>query len=65
MVVCKECLLRYVNPRINRQMLEDGYVETYYPPDKVERIHTDNMEWLQMTERLTELEKQHRHKGDS
>ena len=62
-VVCKRCLLRYVNPRINRQVLENGYVETYYPPDKVERIHTDNMEWLQMTERLTELEKQHQHKG--
>jgi len=62
-VVCKRCQLRYVNPRINRQMLEDEYVETYYPPDKVERIHTDNMEWLQMAERLTELEKQHQRKG--
>ena len=62
-VVCKRCRLRYVNPRINRQTLEDGYTETYYPPDKVERIHTDSMEWLQMTERLTELEKQHQDKG--
>ena len=62
-VLCKRCQLRYVNPRINRQTLEDGYIETYYPPDKVERIHTDSMEWLQMEERLTELEKQHRRKG--
>ncbi len=62
-VVCKQCQLRYVNPRINRQTLEDGYIETYYPPDKVERIHTDNMEWLQMEERLSELEKHHQGKG--
>ena len=62
-VVCKRCRLRYVNPRINRQTLEDGYIETYYPPDKVERIHTDNMEWLQMEERLSELEKHHQRKG--
>ena len=62
-VVCKRCRLRYVNPRINRQTLEAAYTETYYPPDKVERIRTDSMEWLQMTERLTELEKQHRSKG--
>lgn len=62
-VVCQRCRLRYVNPRINRQTLEDGYTETYYPPDKVERIRTDSMEWLQMTERLTELEKQHQDKG--
>lgn len=63
MVVCKRCRLRYVNPRINRQTLEEGYVETYYPEDKVERIHTDRMEWLQMTERLAELEKQRQDKG--
>ena len=63
MVVCKRCRLRYVNPRINRHTLEKGYVETYYPEDKVERIHTDSMEWLQMTERLAELEKQHQDKG--
>ena len=62
-VACKQCRLRYVNPRVSRQTLEEGYVETYYPPDKMERIHTDSMEWLQMTERLTELEKRHRDKG--
>ena len=62
-VTCKQCQLRYVNPRVSRQTLEKGYVETYYPPDKMERIHTDGMEWLQMTERLTELEKQCRDKG--
>ena len=62
-VACKRCRLRYVNPRVNRQTLEAGYAETYYPPDKVERIRTDGMEWLQMTERLTELEKQHQGKG--
>lgn len=62
-VTCKQCKLRYVNPRINRQTLEEGYIETYYPPDKVERIHTDDMEWLQMSERLTELECQHQGKG--
>ena len=62
-VTCKQCRLRYVNPRVNRETLEEGYVETYYPPDKVERIHTDSMEWLQMTERLTELEKQLQVKG--
>ena len=55
-VVCQRCQLRYVT-------LEDGYIETYYPPDKVERIHTDNMEWLQMQERLTELEKRCQGKG--
>ena len=62
-VICKQCRLRYVNPRTSRQTLETEYIEDYYPPDKVERIHTDNMEWLQMTERLTELEMQHRSKG--
>lgn len=62
-VVCQRCQLRYVNPRINRETLEDGYVETYYPPDKVERIHTDSMEWLQMQERLSELEKRCQGKG--
>ena len=62
-VICNRCRLRYVNPRVNRQTLEAAYTETYYPPDKVERIQTDNMEWLQMTERLTELEKQCRTKG--
>ena len=62
-VICKRCRLRYVNPRVNRETLEAAYIETYYPPDKVERIRTDNMEWLQMTERLTELEKQHRSRG--
>ncbi len=62
-VACKRCRLRYVNPRVDRQTLEVGYTETYYPPDKVERIRTDSMEWLQMSERLTELEKQHQGKG--
>ena len=62
-VTCKRCRLRYVNPRVSQQTLEEGYVETYYPPDKVERIHTDSMEWLQMTERLTELEKHCEDKG--
>ena len=62
-VTCKQCRLRYVNPRLSQQALEKGYVETYYPADKVERIHTDSMEWLQMTERLTELEQQRRGKG--
>ena len=62
-VICKQCRLRYVNPRVDRQTLETAYTETYYPPDKVERIHTGSMEWLQMTERLTELEKHHPSKG--
>ena len=62
-VACKTCRLRYVNPRVDRQTLEEGYSEAYYPPDKVERIRTDSMEWLQMSERLTELEKQHHGKG--
>ena len=62
-VTCKQCRLRYVNPRVDRQTLEEGYSEAYYPPDKVERIRTDSMEWLQMSERLTELEKQHHGKG--
>lgn len=62
-VACKQCKLRYVNPRINRQSLEDSYSETYYPKEKVERIHTNNMEWLQMSERLTELEQHHKAKG--
>ena len=62
-VACKQCQLRYVNPRVSRQTLEKDYVETYYPLDKMERIHTDNMEWLQMTERLTELEVHCQDKG--
>lgn len=62
-VVCKQCRLRYVNPRVSHQTLETGYVEAYYPPDKVERIRTDSMEWLQMAERLAELEKQCQGKG--
>ena len=39
------------------------YIETYYAKDKVERINTDDMEWLQMSERLTELEKYPSDKG--
>ena len=62
-VTCKRCRLRYVNPRVSQQALAKDYVETYYPPDKVERIHTDSMEWLQMAERLTELEKRCQGKG--
>lgn len=62
-VACKRCRLRYVNPRISRQTLEEDYIETYYPPDKVDRIHKDSMEWLQMAERLAELEKRHPSKG--
>ena len=62
-VICKRCGLRYVNPRVSRRTLEEEYIETYYPKDKVERINTDNMEWLQMSERLTELEKRHLDKG--
>ncbi len=61
--ICQKCRLRYVNPRIDHQSLEEGYVETYYPEEKVERIHTDSMEWLQMSERLSELEKLHGSKG--
>ena len=62
-VICKRCRLRYVNPRVSRQTLEEEYIETYYPKDKVERINTDDMEWLQMSERLAELEKRHQDKG--
>ena len=62
-VACKQCRLRYVNPRIEQQVLEEGYVETYYPQEKVERINTDSMEWLQMAERLSELDMQHKGKG--
>ncbi len=62
-VTCKRCQLRYVNPRVSQQALEKDYIEAYYPPDKVARIHTDSMEWLQMTERLTELEKRCQGKG--
>ena len=62
-VLCRRCRLRYVNPRINHRTLEADYVETYYPPDKVERILMDGMEWLQMAERLTELERQRDQKG--
>lgn len=56
-VTCRRCKLWYVNPRITSQTLEEEYIETYYPEDKMERINTDSMEWLQMAERLTELEK--------
>lgn len=62
-VTCKVCKLWYVNPRVSRQTLEEEYVETYYPQEKMERIHTDSMEWLQMTERLIELEKRCQDKG--
>ena len=62
-VICQRCRFRYVNPRVNRQTLEATYTETYYPADKVERIRTGSMEWLQMTERLTELEAQHPSRG--
>ncbi len=56
-VACKGCGLRYVNPRVRSQTLEENYVEAYYPPEKINRIQTDTMEWLQMAERLEELEK--------
>ncbi len=62
-IACKECGLRYVNPRIRGHTLEARYVENYYPPEKIERIHTDSMEWLQMAERLAELEKHVPNKG--
>lgn len=56
-VACKGCGLRYVNPRVRSQSLEETYAEDYYPPKKISRIQTDTMEWLQMRERLQELEK--------
>lgn len=56
-VACKGCGLRYVNPRVRSQSLEETYAEAYYPPKKISRIQTDTMEWLQMRERLQELEK--------
>ena len=62
-VICRQCRLRYVNPRIDRKSLEEGYVETYYSQEKVERIHTDSMEWLQMSERLSELDQFQGSKG--
>lgn len=62
-VTCKQCRLRYVNPRIERKTLEEGYIETYYPQEKVQRIHTDSMEWLQMSERLSELGRMHQKNG--
>ena len=62
-VACEQCRLRYVNPRVDRQSLAESYTETYYPKEKVKRIHTNDMEWLQMSERLTELEQQHEGKG--
>ena len=54
-VICKRCRFAVCESEGERQTLAAAYTETYYPPDKVERIRTDNMEWLQMTERLTEL----------
>lgn len=62
-VECKRCRLWYVNPRISRTTLEESYEETYYPSDKIERIHADPMEWLQVAERLAELDKQLPTKG--
>ncbi len=62
-VTCQKCQLRYVNPRVKQRVLEKSYIETYYPPDKMERIHTDSMEWLQMMERLMELEKRCKNNG--
>lgn len=56
-VICNQCKLWYVNPRIKKTTLEKEYVETYYPDEKMTRINSDKMEWLQMSERLSELEK--------
>ena len=55
-VICNQCKLWYVNPRIKKTTLEKEYVEKYYPDEKMNRINSDKMEWLQMSERLSELE---------
>jgi 2-polyprenyl-3-methyl-5-hydroxy-6-metoxy-1,4-benzoquinol methylase len=56
-VKCKRCGLRYVNPRASASHLEANYVQDYYPPEKLSRIHNNAMEWLQMAERLAEIER--------
>ena len=56
-VACRYCGLRYVNPRVSTQCLEANYIEDYYPQEKIERLHADVMDWLQMRERLAEIER--------
>lgn len=62
-VICKQCKLWYVNPRIKKTTLDSEYAETYYPDEKMKRINSDNMEWLQMAERLSELEEKNPSNG--
>lgn len=62
-VECRNCGLRYVNPRMSAQSLETNYIGHYYPQEKIELIYTNAMDCLQMKERLAEIERQMHKRG--
>ena len=62
-VTCNRCNLKYVNPRLKASNLEENYIGGYYPVAKRNHIQHNEMEWLQMKERLDEIQRKFPHKG--
>ncbi|HIA64479.1 TPA: class I SAM-dependent methyltransferase [Candidatus Poribacteria bacterium] len=62
-VACDSCNLKYVNPRLRSNNLEENYINEYYPAIKRNHIQYNQMEWLQMEERLIEIQKRFPHQG--
>ena len=62
-VTCNHCNLKYVNPRLKASNLEENYIDGYYPVAKRNHIQHNDMEWLQMEERLGEIQRKFPHQG--
>ncbi len=45
-VACDSCNLKYVNPRLRSNNLEENYINEYYPAIKRNHIQYNQMEWL-------------------
>ena len=62
-VACDSCNLKYVNPRLRSSSLEENYIDGYYPTTKRNHIQYNEMEWLQMEERLGEIQRKFPYQG--
>ena len=62
-VTCDRCNLKYVNPRLRSSSLEENYIDGCYPATKRNHIQYNEMEWLQMEERLGEIQRKFRYQG--
>mgnify|MGYP001157200919 FL=1 len=62
-VTCDSCNLKYVNPRLRSSSLEENYIDGYYPATKRNHIQYNEMEWLQMEERLGEIQRKFPYQG--